>query len=49
MKFKSFQVLSFFISQADVYDQTSKVLVEKVTTGYNATVFAYGATGSFNV
>ena len=29
-----------------MYAQTSKVLVEKVTSGYNATVFAYGATGT---
>ena len=29
----------------DVYEQTTKHLVDNVLAGYNATVFAYGATG----
>ncbi|KAF7503698.1 hypothetical protein GJ744_003376 [Endocarpon pusillum] len=32
-------------SQGDVYEATTKSLLESVLDGYNATVFAYGATG----
>ena len=32
-------------SQEDVYNSTTKHLVDNVMAGYNATVFAYGATG----
>eukprot|EP00057_Strongylocentrotus_purpuratus_P026108 XP_011680582.1 PREDICTED: kinesin-like protein KIF19 [Strongylocentrotus purpuratus] len=32
-------------TQAEVYDVTTKDLIQRVTEGYNATVFAYGATG----
>ncbi|KAI9658959.1 MAG: kinesin-like protein Klp5 [Bathelium mastoideum] len=32
-------------SQGDVYDATTKNLLDSVLDGYNATVFAYGATG----
>ena len=32
-------------SQGDVYEATTKGLLDNVTNGYNATVFAYGATG----
>lgn len=32
-------------SQADVYEATTKPLLDSVLDGYNATVFAYGATG----
>lgn len=32
-------------SQGDVYDATTKTLLDSVLDGYNATVFAYGATG----
>ena len=32
-------------SQADVYEATTKNLLDSVLDGYNATVFAYGATG----
>ena len=32
-------------TQKEVYRQTSQGLVHKVISGYNATVFAYGATG----
>lgn len=33
-------------NQADVYTKVAKPLIESVITGYNATVFAYGATGA---
>lgn len=33
------------MTQEEVYQQTSQGLVSKVISGYNATVFAYGATG----
>lgn len=33
------------ISQGDVYDGTTRNLLDSVLDGYNATVFAYGATG----
>ncbi|KAF2186734.1 kinesin-domain-containing protein [Zopfia rhizophila CBS 207.26] len=32
-------------SQSDVYEATTKSLLDSVLDGYNATVFAYGATG----
>ncbi|KAF2010549.1 kinesin family protein-like protein [Aaosphaeria arxii CBS 175.79] len=32
-------------SQGDIYDSTTKGLLDSVLEGYNATVFAYGATG----
>lgn len=32
--------------QEEVYLNTSKILLEEVIEGYNATIFAYGATGS---
>ncbi|KAH7377294.1 P-loop containing nucleoside triphosphate hydrolase protein [Pyrenochaeta sp. MPI-SDFR-AT-0127] len=32
-------------SQGDVYESTTKPLLDSVLEGYNATVFAYGATG----
>lgn len=32
-------------TQADVYEATTRSLLESVLDGYNATVFAYGATG----
>ena len=32
-------------TQEEVYNETTKHLVENVLNGYNATVFAYGATG----
>ena len=32
-------------SQEEVYTSTTKHLVDNVMAGYNATVFAYGATG----
>ena len=33
------------MTQNEVYQRTSQGLVSKVISGYNATVFAYGATG----
>ncbi|ESP03922.1 hypothetical protein LOTGIDRAFT_110046, partial [Lottia gigantea] len=33
-------------NQEDVYEATTKFLIPNVITGYNATVFAYGATGA---
>lgn len=32
-------------TQGDVYEATTKTLLDSVLDGYNATVFAYGATG----
>lgn len=32
-------------TQEDVYEATTKPLLDSVLDGYNATVFAYGATG----
>ena len=32
-------------NQGDVYEATTKGLLDNVLDGYNATVFAYGATG----
>ncbi|KAK7112371.1 kinesin-like protein KIF19 [Littorina saxatilis] len=33
-------------TQSDVYESTTKFLIDNVINGYNATVFAYGATGA---
>jgi kinesin family protein 18/19 len=33
------------ITQSDVYEATTRNLLDSVLDGYNATVFAYGATG----
>ena len=33
-------------SQAEVYENTTKILLNSILNGFNATVFAYGATGS---
>lgn len=35
-----------FLLQEEVYEKTTKKLVESVVDGYNGTVFAYGATGN---
>lgn len=32
--------------QEEVYEQTAKIVIPSVVNGYNATVFAYGATGA---
>ena len=34
--------------QQEVYAATAKILISSVLEGYNATVFAYGATGNEN-
>ena len=36
----------FVYFQKDVYEASTKFLIDNVVTGYNATVFAYGATGN---
>jgi len=36
-------------SQKEVYEQTTKDLIESVIDGYNATVFAYGPTGLLSI
>lgn len=33
--------------QKEVYDKTCRVLINDVINGFNATVFAYGATGQW--
>lgn len=33
------------VTQAEVYEATTRGLLDNVLDGYNATVFAYGATG----
>lgn len=33
------------VTQGDVYEATTRTLLDSVLDGYNATVFAYGATG----
>ncbi|XP_066914661.1 kinesin-like protein KIF19 isoform X3 [Clytia hemisphaerica] len=35
-----------FSTQTEVYNQTTRTLVESVLEGYNATIFAYGPTGA---
>ena len=39
------KVFDTHTTQEDVYESTSKPLLDSVLDGYNATVFAYGATG----
>ncbi len=38
-----------FHIQKDVYEQTTKDLIDSVIDGYNATVFAYGPTGIMTI
>lgn len=38
--------ISLLLFQEEVYEATTKNLAQDVLNGYNATVFAYGATGS---
>ncbi|XP_040297360.1 kinesin-like protein KIF19 [Bufo bufo] len=40
------EVLDQYASQDCVYESTTKRLVESIVSGYNATVFAYGPTGT---
>ena len=35
-----------FDDQITVYNDTSAILIDGVLEGYNATIFAYGATGA---
>ncbi|MBN9697531.1 MAG: hypothetical protein J0L85_17215 [Zoogloea sp.] len=37
---------SFYLLSLKVYEQTTQSLIPPILSGYNATVFAYGATGS---
>jgi len=39
-------VFGFSATQQEVFDKTTSFLLEGVISGYNATVFAYGATGA---
>lgn len=39
------RLLDEYCRQEDVYESTTKPLIDSVLDGYNATVFAYGATG----
>lgn len=41
--------LLFSLLQEDVYEATTKNLIDGVIAGYNATVFAYGPTGNVDV
>lgn len=45
MKFGFDRVFDENCSQQDVYECTTKPLLDSVLDGFNATVFAYGATG----
>lgn len=39
------RVLDQYATQEEIYETTTKSLIPFVTNGFNATVFAYGATG----
>jgi kinesin family protein 18/19 len=45
MRFGFDRVFDETCSQQDVYEATTKSLLDSVLDGFNATVFAYGATG----
>lgn len=45
MRFGFDRVFDENATQEDVYEATTKSLLDSVLDGYNATVFAYGATG----
>ena len=45
MKIYLIQAFGGDSTQEEVYNETTKHLVQNVIEGYNATVFAYGATG----
>lgn len=36
-------------TQTEVYEQTTRGLVDSVTAGYHATAFAYGPTGALTI
>lgn len=40
------RITVYICIQDEVYERTAKSLVKDILVGYNATVFAYGATGS---
>ena len=42
----SFDAVFQDASQADIYNEIARPLVENVLVGYNATIFAYGQTGT---
>ncbi|XP_022082824.1 kinesin-like protein KIF18A isoform X2 [Acanthaster planci] len=46
MKFAFDHVFGEGVSQQYVYENTTKTIVDSVLAGYNASVFAYGATGA---
>ena len=39
-------VFSPFIGQEEIFNNTTKFLIDKIINGFNATVFAYGVTGA---
>ena len=45
LKFAFDRVFDQYATQDEVYEHTAKHLLDDVMDGYNATVFAYGATG----
>ena|SRR5579871_5285874 len=45
MRFGFDRVFDENATQGEVYEQTTKNLLDSVLDGFNATVFAYGATG----
>lgn len=45
MRFGFDRVFDETCSQQDVYEATTRTLLDSVLDGFNATVFAYGATG----
>lgn len=48
MRYSFDRVFDQFANQQDIYESTTKGLIPFVTNGFNATVFAYGATGLFS-
>jgi kinesin family protein 18/19 len=46
LKYAFDHVFDEYASQEEVYRNTSQKVINQVLDGYNATVFAYGATGS---
>ena len=40
-----FSNVKLLLLQVEVYEATTRCLIDNVLTGYNATVFAYGPTG----